>query len=321
MLLPPAVAALGDVAGTWTRRQALAAGLTAGQIDARLAAGLWQVLQRGVYTDGGTTPHPTQRAGAACLAGGRGAVAAGRTAARVHRFPLIDDEDPATGRREIGIDEVALRAGVHRAARAVDRPAATPGMLRMSQELLPPEDVVRVSGVRVMTKVRTLFCLARDLPFEAAVAATDHALRVGDVTKDELTALAERLAGQRGVTAFRRVIAFADPRAESVHESVTRVVVTTPELPEWTPQLKVRSKGRVVARVDLGNDSLRLAVEADGAAFHSGKAVAKDRTRDELIGRLAWHAVHVSWFDARVRQDAVRARVRGVAAARQSSAA
>lgn len=319
MLLPPAVAALGDAAGVWTRQQALAAGLTAGQIDARLAAGLWQVLQRGVYTDGGTTPHPAQRAGAACLAGGRGAVAAGRTAARVHRIPLIDDDDPATGRRDIGIDEVALRAGVHRATRTIDVPSSEPRTLRMSQEILLPEDVVRVSGVRVMTKVRTLFCLARDLPFEAAVAATDHALRAGDVTKDELTRLAERLAGYRGITAFRRVIAFADERAESVHESVTRVVVTSPELPEWTPQLKIRSGGRIVARVDLGNDAFLLAVEADGTAFHSGKAVAKDHSRDELIGRLSWHAVHVSWFDARVRQDAVRARVRAVAATRQAS--
>ena len=316
MLLPHAAAALGDAAGIWTRQQALAAGYTAGQIDTRRAMGLWQVLQRGVYTDGGTPPHPAQRAGAACLAGGRGAVAAGRTAARVHLFPLIDDEDPATGRCEIGIDEVALREGVHRASRAVDVPARQPGTLLMSQQQLPPQDVVLVSGVRVMTKARTLFSLARDLPFEAAVAATDHALRAGDVTKEDLETLAERLAGHRGVTAFRRVIAFADERAESVHESVTRVVVTGPDLPEWTPQLRVRSDGRIVARVDLGNNAFRLAVEADGTAFHSGKAVAKDHTRDELIGRLGWHAVHVSWFDARVRPEAVRARVRTAASGR-----
>jgi hypothetical protein len=315
VLLPAAVAALGDAAGVWTRRQALAAGLTAHQIDALLANGSWQTLQRGIYTDGGTTPHPVQRAGGACLAAGKGSVAAGRTAARVHRFPLIDDDDPATGSRQIGIDEVVLGDGVHRATRGRGSiPSAR--LLLPSQELLLPGDITRVSGVRVMSQARTLFWLARELTFEAAVAATDHALRTRAVTKQDLWALADRLAGRRGVIAFRRVIAFADDRAETALESVTRVVVTAPDLPPWTPQLKVRSGGRILARVDLGNEQLQLAVEADGGAHHSGPAVAKDRMRDEVVGRLDWHAVHVTWFDARMQPAQVRARVRTVAGER-----
>ncbi len=173
-----------------------------------------------------------------------------------------------------------------------------------------------MAGVRVMSPSRTLFWLAREVSFAAAVAAADHALRSGAVTKPELWTLAHRLSGHRGVVAFRRVVDFADERAETAFESVTRVVVTAPDLPAWTPQLKVRSGGRIVARVDLGNEQLRLAVEADGGAHHSGPAVAKDRIRDETVGAGGWYAVHVSWFDARVRPDSVRARVRTVALAR-----
>lgn len=313
MLLPPAVAALGDAAGIWTRRQALAAGLTAGEVDTLLRSGSWQTLQRGIYCDGGTTPHPAQRAGAACLAAGAGSVAVGRTAARVHGMPLIDDDDPATDSRQLCFDDVITAAGVHRAPRLT--PDRTAGLV-LGQEILDGQDVVLVSGVRVTSPARTLFWLARELSFAAAVAATDHALRSEAVTKPELSALALRLAGHRGVVAFRRVVDFADERAETAFESVTRVVVTAPELPAWTPQLRVRSGGRVVARVDLGNERLRLAVESDGGAHHSGEAVAKDRARDEMVGAGGWYAVHVSWFDARVRPASVRARVRKVAAER-----
>lgn len=318
MLLPRAVAALGDAAGIWTRRQAMEAGLSAKQIDALLRSGVWQALQRGIYCDGGTTPHAVQRAGAACLAAGNGSVATGRTAARAHRLPLIDDDDPATGRRQVDLDDVVTRPGVHRAPR---RSAHRPAQLLLAQEVLDAHDVVLVSGVRVTSPARTLFWLARELDFCAAVAATDHALRSGDVTKPDLWALAKRLRGHRGVVAFRQVVAFADERAESALESVTRVVVTAPDLPLWTPQLKVRADGRVVARVDLGNDELQVAVEADGGAHHSGPAVAKDHARDELIGAGQWHAVHVSWFDARVRPDSVRARVRAVARERARAVA
>ena len=321
MRIPPAVAALGDAAGIWTRRQALSAGLTAGQVDARLRSGTWQTLHRGIYCDGGTTPHPAQRAGAACLAAGAGSVATGRTAARVHGLPLVDDDDPATGSCQHGLDDVATKSGVHRARRLGTGSPDVPATLALSQEVFEPEDVVLVSGVRVTTPARTLFHLAREQTFGAAVAAADHALRSESVTKEELSTLAARLGGRRGIVAFRRVVDFADARAETAFESVTRVVVTAPDLPAWTPQLKVRLGDRVVARVDLGNDALRLAVESDGGAHHSGTAVARDRTRDALIGAGGWYAVHVTWYDARVRPDSVRARVRAVALERSRAAA
>jgi hypothetical protein len=311
-----AVAALGSAGGVWTRTQAHAAGLTRAQVERLLRAGTWQPLQRGIYTDGGTQPHPTQRAAAACLAAGPGAVALGRTAARVHGLPLVDDDDPATGRRQHLVDDVATREGTHRVVRRAR--SAGERELVVSQAVLPPEDVVLVSGVRVASAARTLFELARVLEPAAAVAATDHGLRTGTVDLDQLVAQASRLEGHRGVVAFRRVLELADARAESAFESVTRVVVSGDGMPAWTPQLPVLVDGRLVARLDLGNEALRLAVESDGGAHHSGAAVARDRARDDVIGRGGWYAVHLSWYDVRRRPGQVRARIRAVVGARSA---
>ncbi|MDP9430054.1 MAG: hypothetical protein M3Q47_14820, partial [Actinomycetota bacterium] len=77
--------------GVWTRREALRL-LSAGGLDTLVRAGTWQVLWRGVYTDGGVVPDDAQRARAAVLATGGSGTAAGRTAARVWGLPLLDDE-------------------------------------------------------------------------------------------------------------------------------------------------------------------------------------------------------------------------------------
>lgn len=106
------LSSLGDgTSGVWTRAQARRL-LTATQVDELVRTGVWQVLWRGVYADGGFVASAEQRAIAAVLATGGAdqplpawdgsgrtvlrAVASGRTAARVWRCPLIDDDDPAT---------------------------------------------------------------------------------------------------------------------------------------------------------------------------------------------------------------------------------
>ena len=93
-------------AGIWTRREALAR-LSRARVAAMLREGYWQSPLPGIYADGGTVLDPEQRAYAAVLASGEGAVAAGRTAARVFGLPLIDDDDPATDAYDLVNDDVA----------------------------------------------------------------------------------------------------------------------------------------------------------------------------------------------------------------------
>lgn len=97
-----------------------------------------------------------------------------------------------------------------------------------------PDDVVEVNGLRCTSVERTVLDLAQRMTPEAAVASADAALRrfaVHEQHQDEARAAAwrdrllERAAGisTRGIRRARRVIAFADGRAQLPGESVSRL--------------------------------------------------------------------------------------------------
>jgi very-short-patch-repair endonuclease len=74
--------------------------------------------------------------------------------------------------------------------------------------------------------------------------------------------------------------------------------------------------GEVIARLDLADRELRLGVEADGAAYHRGRA-AQDRARDLRTG---WTIERVTWFQVRCQPEQVLARVLRTAAALRRAA-
>lgn len=298
----------------WTRPEALAV-ITRGRIAAALRNAEWQVVWGGVYADGGIVLDPEQRAFAAVLAsGGRGqegetwqAVASGRTAARVHGLPLIDDDDPSTKARDRLIEEVIC----HRPGSLRRRHGGETHVLMRRQRALAADDVVELPSGLLMTSVaRTLFDCAAVLSHEALVCLIDNALHRALVTADELAAAAGALAGQGGAEAFRRGIAAADGRAESPAESLTRLLLL-PHLPRLEPQVQLRDgQGQVIARFDLGDRAARFAVESDGKRGHAGaQMVAKDQARDRRTLARGWRTERVTWFELRCRQRQLVARV------------
>lgn len=284
--------------GVWTRQQALDAGVSPARLRWLLETGTWQRLLPGAYTDGGTTTDAAQRAWAAVLTSGPDAVAAGRTAARLHGLPLVDDDDPASGRSELVLGDVISphrlrgRAGVapHRSALAAG-------------------DRTTVSRCPVTSVSRTLLDLAGLLRPDAMVAALDAALATGLVDTADLEA---RAVGRS--RALRQALEAADGRAESPLESLGRLVVL-PVVPTLVPQLPVfDQQGRVVARLDLGDRDARLAVEFDGRSVHSApSAVAADRRREERLRARGWIVVRATWWDVRCRPEELRRRLLRVA--------
>jgi very-short-patch-repair endonuclease len=111
------------------------------------------------------------------------------------------------------------------------------------------------------------------------------------------------------------VAAAADGRAESPAESVVRLLLR-PVLPGLVPQVRVRdAQGRVIARLDLGDEEIRFAVEADGKRGHAGgEMVAKDRRRDRRTEANGWRVERVTWHDSRVQPGKTRAWVAEAAA-------
>lgn len=321
----PGVAALGHrTGGVWTRAEACRV-RSAGEVDALLRSGTWQVVWPGAYADGGFVLSPEQLGHAAVLASGgadqpvpfgqprprtgtrrRGlvAVAAGRTAARHWGMPLIDDDDPATGAEDWRHSDVAVR---------MPSPALRYGgqVLHRRQLSFGAGDLVQTTtGLWTTTALRTLLDCRLLLSHEALVCALDDALHRRLVTPDRLEQTCRRVQGWRGAPAFRRAVALAEGRAESPGETLVRLLLL-PVLPSLEPQVPLFDHAaRPVAEFDLGDEDLRLAVEFDGRRGHAGDAmVAKDRRRDRRTGDLGWTTERVTWFEVRRRQEELRARI------------
>jgi hypothetical protein len=285
-------------------------------------------VHRGVYADAGYVLSPEQRAFAAVLASGGAdqpvefgpprpdgsrrrrmrAVASGRTAARVWQLPLIDDDDPATGAAEHTLDDVAVwHHGRQRHGPSIS--------LRRHHLRLGGDDIVcRPSGLYVMSPLRTALDCARLLPLDAAVCVLDDALHRELVTTAQLQLAVQARAGEPGVDALRRAVAAADGRAEAPSETLARLLLK-PVVPGLEPQVELFDRSmRVVARFDLGDEELRLAVETDGRKAHSGDAmVAKDRRRDRRTSALGWWTERATWWDLRRGRQELLTRVAGEA--------
>lgn len=308
---------MGDLAdlgsgsrGIWTRRQALAV-TTRGRIDGFVRRGEWQVPWPGVYADGGIELDLEQRGFAAVLASGGEdaprprAVVCGRLAARIHGFPLVDDADPATGRWEHLLDDVAVTWSGPCLTTAL--PDGRRRTLSRHRVRYPTRELLRTSsGLWITSHAQTLADCAQLLRVDALVCVLDHVLHRKLMTQADLELLVQERAWLPGVVALRDAVQVADGRAESPHETLTRLVLK-PHLPGLVPQVRLRDdRGRILARFDLGDDTMRLAVEADGKAGHQGRAMAaRDQRRDRVSDGRGWRTERVTWFETRCQQDAL----------------
>ena len=311
----------------WTRAQALAL-LPPGQVRGLVYDGAWQIPFPGTLCDGGYALTHQQWGWAGTLASlPRGdcaasleAVGCGRTAARIWELPLIDDRDPATSANDRLHHDVAVRR--HTASQVSSPPpveGADVHLLHRHQLALTPEDCELVKGLWVTKPLRTLLDLTSLITHEALVCAMDAALHSGKVKLHDLLPLAAERKGCEHAPAFSRAVAHTDGLAESPAETLARLILL-PHLPGLRPQVKVYApSGAVVARLDLADEELKLAVEPDGKRWHAGEVMAaKDRQRDATTGDLyGWWTERVTWYELRRRQEAFRRRVLARAAKRR----
>lgn len=292
-------------AGIWTAAQARLAGLSDDEVYGRLHRGDWQSPHRGVYADAGVQLSPLMRGWAAVSAsGGPGrAWATGRTTLRMFQLPLIDDDDPATGAHDLVHDDVLVR-GRHR-----NRATLHPTRQQVSDDQLG-----NFATCPSVSLPAALVHATSVLSAESLVCVLDAALHRALLSSADLHKLAAGQAGRRGAGTLRTAAAVADGRAESPLETLGRLALRD-LLPGLVPQVRVRDRfGRELARVDLGDEALRLAVEGDGRATHQGMA-AEDHRRDRTIGREDWHTERYTWFEVRRQRAAMQRRMVAAAGA------
>ncbi|RNI25307.1 hypothetical protein [Flexivirga caeni] len=126
-------------------------------------------------------------------------------------------------------------------------------------------DYVIIGGLRVTTCERTVIDHARYAPLESAIAMIDSAIRCGVTARRALLAELESLPkGTRGCRMATLAVYLADPKAESVLESLSRARMFQLGLPR--PQLQVEFTDRrgLVGRVDFYWPQLEIVGESDG---------------------------------------------------------
>ncbi len=213
-----------------------------------------------------------------------GAYAAGshHSAALVHGLSLV-------GRHPAG--QVQLTRSVGGPGSRSRRPG-----IQLHVARLPGDQLTLVRGVRFTSVARTIVDLARALPFAEGVAVADAALREVQATRKEIEAVLTSCRGWPRIERARRVVTFADPRAESVLESLSRVAFHEAGLPPPELQVWVGDDGEIIGRVDFLWKQYRTIAEADGAKKYANPQQARAQLeRDARLRAAGYEVVHFTW--------------------------
>ncbi|MEO5653984.1 MAG: type IV toxin-antitoxin system AbiEi family antitoxin domain-containing protein [Marmoricola sp.] len=265
----------------FTLTEARRAGLHPTQVSGLCEAGILRRLLHGVYVVAQIPDSLELRSAALRLVVPSDAVVTDRTAGWLHGAPMVlaPNDHLATPPVSVFLNRKGARL--------------RNGLARSGQRLLRDEDVVEINGVLVTTPVRTACDLGRLLHRDSALAALDAMLRLGRFDSDELWDSIGHLKGMRGVRQLRALAPLADPRAESMGESVLRLRwLDIPSLPRPELQIPVARPGRWPYRVDLGVEELLMGFEYDGEEWHRRTARQIERDR----GRRAWLRDERDWL-------------------------
>ncbi len=144
-------------------------------------------------------------------------------------------------------------------------------------------DVVQVEGLTVTGLARTAMDIGREHGYEDGVVAADAALRLG-ATPGELSSALEVMTSWPGVTAARAALEVADGGAQTVGESLLRLMVLELEIGVPETQFVIVEEGRR-AEIDLRVG--RHLFEFDGRIKYVGRE--RGGVADEPPEQVLWN--------------------------------
>ncbi|HUF33017.1 MAG TPA: DUF559 domain-containing protein [Acidimicrobiales bacterium] len=269
--------------GVVGRGQARADGMADHVLRRRSDAGRLVRVQPGVYRAAGAPVTWHQRVRAACLAGGEGAVASHRTAARMW------------GLHETEVVEISVPR------RRLPRPQGV--IVHRSGDLAPGHATSR-GAVPVTNPLRTLVDLGAALPAPLVEDALDRGLAARLVTVAGVEWMLNEVArrGRAGAGVMRSILddraLGTEPPDGLLEPRMARLLRGTSLPPaefQWTV---LDAQGRFVARVDFAYPSHRLAIEVDGYEKRASPAAMRhDLRRQNALVALGWTVVRFTWVD------------------------
>ena len=259
--------------GLVTRGQLLAAGLSRGQIEARLARGALIAVFPGVYRVGHAAPNLEAHYLAAVLACGEGALLAGLACGHLRGLVRGDARTPEV---------------------VTDTRRRIPGIIARRRPELARTQASTCRGVPALSPAAVLVELAATLEDEPLGQACHEAgVRYGTTPKDVARVLLH-CPNAKGRANLERILSGDTRITLSRLESRFLRRLRDADLP--LPETNRPAGGR---RVDCRWPAHRLTVELDGYRFHSSRrAWEQDRRRErearlrgDEFRRFSWHDV------------------------------
>ncbi|GAA3677626.1 hypothetical protein GCM10022237_41330 [Nocardioides ginsengisoli] len=281
--------------GVIRRFQLLDLGVSPSEIRRLINAGALVRLRRGVYTSRELwesldeyVDRPLLLARAAIATMQRGWVLSHDSAAHAWELPILRPAVPLVHVTRPGFTNAWTEYGVrHHLARFSSR------------------QVQQAAGLPALDLARTAVDIARERGVADGVVACDAAMQRG-VTRGDLEDAYAIMAFWPGVRAAREAVDLADPGAESVHESLTRLLVIDAGLGTPETQFPVRTAagvrwcdlrvGNHIVEAD-GHTKLRPVAEGGVAPRPAHEVVAEERKRERLLKDEGLGVSRVYWED------------------------
>ena len=248
--------------------------IAAGQVTRHELRRWYTNLYRGVYVPKDCAVSLRDRAIGGWLATRRKGVVAGVAASALHGAPWVDPTVP--------IEMVG--------AKCVPQDGLIPRM-----EKVADDEVTRVAGLPVTTRVRTAIDLGRHLDRPEALARLDALMWNQAFSIDDVLSLAKRYPRARGLRQLRELLPLVDGGADSSRESRIRLCLHDAGFPEPETQIPVLSGSTSpVAFLDMGWRDFKVAVEYDGDHHRKdSRQYVKDIARLRMLEALGWIVIRV----------------------------
>lgn len=276
--------------GVITRPQALECGLSSSAIDRRLQSGRWRRCGPGVYFADDRPFTTAARIRAGVWSYGPDAVASGLAAAWWHQLTTSTPNS---------IEVTVPRNSSGRPHRGT----------RVRRRDLFPTDVVEHRGLLVTGLALTTL---------EAAARRGGGPKVMDTALQRHTELPQlwraqlRNSGRYGSPAARRMLQAAESGARSQAERILVQLLRDAGITGWVANYRLAGY-----KVDVAFPDMKVAIEADGWAFHSGPDEFEgDRVRQNQIVLLGWTVLRFTWLDLITTPDRVVAEIRRAISAR-----
>lgn len=233
--------------------EALAGGmLTRGVLRARYTA-----ILPNIYVAKGTELTLEVRARAAWLWSGRTGIIAGRTAAVMFSTPWAVTTDPI---------ELIARRTEH------------PDGLIIRNERIAIDEIGIWNGLPRTNPARTALDISRHHPRDAAVMLLDRFCAAAGTTREDISQLADRYPGARGIRTALLTAAEIDPGALTPEETRVRLMLSDVGLRPPHSRIHV-TDGFDEAVLDMGWRTLRIGIDCE-------RADARDRS--DFLQSLGW---------------------------------